>query len=72
MSRKGKRAPKKMKRTLDIEGQGGQTEDLFDQIDTNHDGVITRDEYNRLSLFDQLDTNRDGVLTPDEYARLVK
>lgn len=44
-------------------------QDLFDRIDLNHDGVITRDEYARLSLFDQLDTNHDGVLTRDEYAR---
>merc|ERR1712187_254847 len=42
---------------------------LFDQADTNRDGVITRDEYARLSLFDQLDTNHDGVLTRDELAR---
>jgi len=45
-------------------------QDLFDQIDTNHDGVITREEYARLNLFDQLDTNHDGVLTREEYARL--
>lgn len=42
---------------------------LFDQADTNRDGVITRDEYAQLSLFDQLDTNHDGVLTRDELAR---
>merc|ERR1711988_1440610 len=45
-------------------------QDLFDQIDTNHDGVITREEYARLNLFDQIDTNHDGVLTREEYARL--
>merc|ERR1712151_343006 len=27
-------------------------QNLFDQLDTNHDGVITREEYARLSLFD--------------------
>jgi len=43
---------------------------LFDQIDTNRDGVITRDEYARATLFDRLDTNHDGVLTRDELARL--
>merc|ERR1712187_81648 len=45
-------------------------QNLFDLIDTNHDGVITREEYARLSLFDQIDTNHDGVLTREEYARL--
>jgi len=45
-------------------------QNLFDRIDLNHDGVITRDEYARLNLFDQLDTNHDGVLTREEYARL--
>merc|ERR1712151_527755 len=45
-------------------------QDLFDQIDTNHDGGITREEYARLNLFDQIDTNHDGVITREEYARL--
>merc|ERR1712151_505455 len=51
-------------------GAPAYAQNLFDQIDTNHDGVITRDEYARLSLFDQIDTNHDGVITSEEYARL--
>merc|ERR1712178_401513 len=47
-----------------------EAQNLFNQIDTNHDGVITREEYARLSLFDQIDTNHEGVLTREEYARL--
>merc|ERR1712187_629219 len=43
---------------------------MGDQIDANHDGVITREEYARLNLFDQIDTNHDGVITREEYARL--
>merc|ERR1712217_732714 len=42
---------------------------LFDQLDANHDGVLSREEYARLNLFDQIDTNHDGVITRHEYAR---
>merc|ERR1712048_1512367 len=47
-----------------------QAQNLFDQIDTNHDGVITEEEYARWNLFDQIDTNHDGVITREEYAQL--
>merc|ERR1712151_345070 len=47
-----------------------QAQNLFAQIDTNHDGVITEEEYARWNLFDQIDTNHDGVITRDEYAKL--
>ena len=40
-------------------------------LDTNHDGVITRDEVqSRPGLakhFDQIDTNRDGKIDRDEF-----
>ena len=36
--------------------------DKFDQIDTNHDGVISSEEE-----FDAVDTNHDGVLSAEEY-----
>ena len=42
----------------------------FDAIDRNHDGVISRDEWNRNPrLFNRLDRNRDGVLSRAELRR---
>mmetsp|Transcript_4538 Transcript_4538/g.12849 ORF Transcript_4538/g.12849 Transcript_4538/m.12849 type:complete len:290 (-) Transcript_4538:169-1038(-) len=44
---------------------------LFDQIDVNHDGEITREEFEewrrRQSLFDQIDVNHDGQVTREEF-----
>lgn len=47
-------------------GPGG----LFDQIDTNKDGVITRAEVKAAhdAMFIAIDTNRDGFLTREEMA----
>ena len=43
---------------------------VFDQLDANHDGVLTKDEVeaDALAKFDRVDTNHDGVLEPDELA----
>ncbi len=43
---------------------------LFDQIDTNHDGTISRAEYQAWidGRFDKLDTNHDGVVDATEIA----
>ena len=39
----------------------------FHQMDANHDGVISRDEWNRNPrAFDWIDANSDGVLTQGE------
>jgi Ca2+-binding EF-hand superfamily protein len=41
---------------------------LFARRDVNHDGRITRDEWdNGVSAFNSLDKNRDGVISPYEY-----
>jgi hypothetical protein len=44
--------------------------DPFDETDTNHDGVITREEYLAFTrkYFDQLDTNHDHKIDADEMA----
>jgi Ca2+-binding EF-hand superfamily protein len=46
---------------------------LFDQLDTNHDGLITRAEFeaSRHSRFLTLDRNHDGFLSPAHFPRLV-
>ena len=43
---------------------------LLQQLDTNHDGKISADEFARRSSpqFDQVDTNHDGIVTPAEAA----
>ena len=39
----------------------------FQQMDSNHDGVISREEWKRKpQAFDRIDANHDGVLTQDE------
>ncbi len=44
---------------------------LFDQIDTNHDGVLSRAEYQAWvdSRFDKLDSNHDGRVDAKEVAQ---
>lgn len=44
---------------------------LFDQIDTNHDGVVSRVEYQAWvdSRFDKLDSNHDGHVDANEIAK---
>ena len=41
---------------------------LVGQLDSNHDGKISREEYRAaiLGKFDRADTNHDGVLSPAE------
>lgn len=45
--------------------------EVFEQADTNHDGLITRDEYlaARSARFDQIDRNHDGFLSGDDFGR---
>lgn len=48
----------------------------FEQIDTNHDGRISRQEAAQdrglASRFARLDTDRDGELTPFEYLQYLQ
>jgi hypothetical protein len=49
--------------------------DRFDAMDTNHDGLVTKDEFMAVrhprghgeAVFESRDTNRDGVLTKEEF-----
>jgi Ca2+-binding EF-hand superfamily protein len=47
---------------------------LFEDADTNHDGVVSREEYiaARAAKFDQLDRNHDGFLTDADFPRMGK
>jgi len=51
--------------------KAGLAQSLFDRVDVNHDGVITREEFNRAqqSLFDRMDVNHDGVISRAEFNR---
>ena len=42
---------------------------MLADADTNHDGVISRQEFDaaHAALFDRLDTNHDGFLTPEDH-----
>lgn len=43
---------------------------MLERLDTNHDGVITKDEFNAdiAERFTKLDTNKDGKLSEEERA----
>lgn len=44
------------------------TSHYFTMVDTDHDGMITRDEFmsHARTKFDQMDTNHDGTISKDE------
>jgi Ca2+-binding EF-hand superfamily protein len=49
-------------------GRGGMGAMMMHMADTNHDGVITRDEFMAAvsKHFDEMDANHDGTVTPEE------
>jgi Ca2+-binding EF-hand superfamily protein len=53
-----------------------QTPAMFEQLDVNHDGAITKAEAERSAdlkaRFDKLDTNHDGKISAQEYAKGVQ
>lgn len=53
-----------------------QTPPMFEQLDANHDGSITKAEAERSAdlkaRFDKLDANRDGKISAQEYAKGVQ
>jgi hypothetical protein len=42
----------------------------FEEVDTNQDGSISRDEASVVEGldFDSIDANQDGLVSPEEYA----
>lgn len=52
--------------------RGAREGDLFKRLDTNHDGVLTRDELQSRGAqriarsFDKLDRDKDGMVTQEE------
>jgi hypothetical protein len=44
---------------------GFLADSIFDRLDTNHDGILSRDEVRaaRSTMFDRIDTDRSGTAT---------
>jgi hypothetical protein len=51
--------------------RGQARQQFFDRLDTNHDGVVSRAEYQAFvdGRFDKLDGNHDGRVSADEIER---
>ncbi len=47
---------------------GGYADRMFDEMDTNHDGVVTKKEFDAFhdKRFKELDANHDGKITREE------
>lgn len=45
---------------------------MFDGMDKNKDGAVTKDEHPRPEFFDRSDTNADGKITLDEMQEAFK
>lgn len=46
---------------------------MFSMCDTNKDGKISKDEYNKekMDKFAKYDTNKDGVLSKEEHEKMA-
>lgn len=53
-----------------VKGQRRHSGHALKQMDTNNDGRISRDEWNKKpKAFDRRDQNKDGYLTPEEIGK---
>jgi len=48
----------------------------FRSIDTNHDGIVTFQEFKEVlgddkSKYDEIDSNKDGMLSHEEYHKIL-
>jgi len=41
----------------------------YDDVDTDNDNRVSREEYDRVHSFDAMDENRDGSIDRDEFSR---
>jgi hypothetical protein len=48
--------------------RGARLLEMFQKLDTDGDGRLTREEGRSLTNFDAMDADHDGVLTPQEVA----
>ena len=47
-----------------------EAKSIYEQMDKNDDGKLTRDEFEAGEVFDEFDLNADGMLTLPEYLRV--
>ncbi|MCK4887531.1 MAG: EF-hand domain-containing protein [Planctomycetes bacterium] len=47
-----------------------EAKSIYEQMDKNNDGKLTKDEFKAKDVFDEFDMNADGMLTLPEYLRV--
>lgn len=47
-----------------------EAKSIYEQMDKNNDGKLTKDEFEVEEVFDEFDMNSDGMLTVPEYLRV--
>ena len=47
-----------------------EAKSIYEQMDKDDDGKLTKDEFAAKDVFDEFDVNADGMLTVPEYLRV--